>query len=222
MTQTPQRTRLAGPLLFPLLIVATAVVADEDLMQRPPSAACEYCHGHEGRIDSPTVPALAGQSASYIEKQLDDFRAGARQSHQDQMRSALFLLDPADAPVVARYFAGQRPSPPELVETPIDDTASRLYWLGSDSVTACVTCHAASRDVLAAGYPFLFGLNREYLARQLRAFRGGSRTNDPNGIMRRQAAALGDPQIEALADYLSMAKQVTTPASSPVPALGIP
>ena len=174
-------------------------------MQRPPWAACEYCHGSEGRIDSPDVPAIAGQSAAYIAKQLADFRSGRRLSPQAQMRSAMMLLDPDDEAEVARHFASQSAlsvSPPATVPA---DPGSRLYWSGSASVMACVTCHAASSDTLTDGRPFLFGLDRDYLVRQLRAFRDESRANDLGGEMRAQAAALSDLQILALATYLASA-----------------
>jgi cytochrome c553 len=203
--QAPRQARVSGLLLSLLLGVATAVAAEEDLMQRPPWAACEYCHGHEGRTDSPDVPAIAAQSASYIAKQLADFRSGRRASLQAQMQSALALLDAEDEAGVARYFAALAPSPAPPTTPDADDPGSRLYWYGKRHVTACVSCHAISRESLAQERPFLFGLNRAYLVRQLRAFRDGSRNNDTDGLMRAQAAVLSDTDIEEVATYLSRA-----------------
>lgn len=171
-------------------------------MNRPPWAACTYCHGDEGRIDSTAVPALAGQSASYLVKQLADFRDGRRQSPDGQMRSATMLLDAEDDTVVAEYFAAL---PVSLPPHPVDDgtLGSRLYWQGDDSRNACVDCHAPTRDALLAEHPFLFGLNAGYLVRQLQAFRSAQRSNDLGGLMRDQAATLTDEQIESLAAYLA-------------------
>lgn len=201
------RTRFPGPLFCVLLVMTTSAVAvdEDDLMQRPPWAACEYCHGSEGRIDSPNVPAIAGQSASYIAKQLADFRAGRRVSPQAQMRSAMMLLDTDDDTTVARYFADIAPlTPPGKVDE-AGGPGARLFWSGAPGRAPCAACHAAEKGALIDGYPNLFGLNRDYLTRQLRAFRDGSRDNDPDGVMRSQAATLSDGQIEALGSYLASA-----------------
>lgn len=175
----------------------------DELMQRPPWAACEYCHGDEGRIDAATVPAIAGQSASYIAKQLADFRAGRRSSPQKQMRSAVMLLDAAEDAAVAAYFADRPTTQLSLVQPARNGPGADLYWRGGSAQSACVVCHAASRDQLAAGRPFLFGLNADYLIRQLRAFRAGLRDNDLRGVMRQQAATLSDRQIAEVAGYLA-------------------
>jgi cytochrome c553 len=203
-------------LLLPLLVsVATAAVADEDLMQRPPWAACEYCHGHEGRTDSTDVPAIAAQSAAYIAKQLADFRSGRRASPQAQMQSALALLDRKDEADVARHFAALAPSSTSRPVPIADDPGSTLYWFGNRKVTACVSCHAASRQALVQERPFLFGLNRSYLVRQLHAFRNGARNNDTDSVMRTQAAVLSDAEIEALASYLGRSSARPEYAPSP-------
>jgi cytochrome c553 len=185
-----------------VLVVLSAGIGAEDLMERPPWAACSYCHGDEGRIDSAAVPALAGQSAGYLVKQLADFREGLRQSPDAQMRSATMLLDVEDDATVADYFAALAVSPPIL---PVDDGSmgARLYWQGNEKLNACIDCHASRRDQLQPGYPFLFGLNAGYLERQLRAFRSAQRANDVDGTMRRLAASLTDEQISAVTRYLA-------------------
>jgi cytochrome c553 len=186
-----------------LLSLSAGAVAEDDLMHRPPWAACEYCHGLEGRIDSPDVPAIAGQSASYIAKQLADFRAGRRVSPQGQMRSATLLLDAEDDDGVARHFASREPSALAASADASDGPGARLFWFGGPEIAACAGCHAPTQGILAPAFPRLFGLNEGYLVRQLQAFRDGTRDNDPDGVMRGQAATLTDEQIEALAGYLS-------------------
>ena len=198
--------RPSGPLLSLLMMAAVGAVAEPDPMQRPPWAACEYCHGKDGRIDSPNVPATAAQSASYIVKQLADFRAGRRISPQAQMRSAVSLLDAADDEKVAQHFAAKAPLSTAGTGKHSGSLGARLYWDGGTSQLACANCHAAIGDALGNGYPVLFGLNRDYLVRQLRAFGEGRRHNDPDGVMRAQAATLSDEQIAALATYLASVK----------------
>lgn len=191
--------------LYSLLLTATVstAAADGDPMQRPPWAACEYCHGQDGNIDSPSVPAIAGQDAAYIRKQLADFRAGRRTSPERQMSSAVALLEAADDATVANHFASRSP-----MRTPRLDRDSRspgavLFWQGNGTQSACVACHAARREQSTVGQPFLPGLSRDYLVRQLRLFRSGKRNNDADGLMRHQARRLDDDQIAAIADYLA-------------------
>jgi cytochrome c553 len=54
---------------------------------------------------------------------------------------------------------------------------------------------------MPAQYPRLSGQYAEYVAAQLKAFRDGTRTNDPNGMMRGVAARLTEQQIRAVAEY---------------------
>lgn len=197
------RIRWSGLPICTLLSLASAVGADADLMQRPPWAACEYCHGAEGRIDSADVPAIAGQSASYIAKQLADFRSGRRVSPQGQMRSAVSLLDAEDDARVAEYFAARDSVAAAGAADGAKGPGARLFWFGIPGNAPCASCHAASRGHPVPGYPRLFGLDAEYLARQLRAFRDGRRTNDPDAVMRNQALMLSDGQINDIAAYLA-------------------
>ncbi len=53
-----------------------------------PSAAasltqtCRVCHGLDGVGTNPMIPNIGGQSAEYLSKQLQDFRAGQREDPQ--------------------------------------------------------------------------------------------------------------------------------------------
>lgn len=44
--------------------------------------ACRVCHGLDGVGTNPMIPNLGGQSADYLTKQLEDFRAGRREDPQ--------------------------------------------------------------------------------------------------------------------------------------------
>ena len=54
----------------------------------------------------------------------------------------------------------------------------------------------------AAAYPALSGQHAAYTATQLKAFRSGERSNDPNKIMRIVAGKMTDAEIEAVANYI--------------------
>lgn len=62
----------------------------------------------------------------------------------------------------------------------------------------CIACHGADGIGLDAQWPNLAGQKRGYLAKQLRAFRDGTRRNEEMLPLVRE---LTDAEIEALSDY---------------------
>lgn len=49
----------------------------------PPSTQqCRVCHALDGTGTNPMIPNIGGQSAEYLSKQLQDFRAGRREDPQ--------------------------------------------------------------------------------------------------------------------------------------------
>ncbi|MAG77379.1 MAG: cytochrome C [Colwelliaceae bacterium] len=67
------------------------------------SAVCAACHGAEGISAIPMYPNLAGQKAAYIEKQLKDFKSGAR---KDPVMAPMAMpLSDADIANLAAYYA---------------------------------------------------------------------------------------------------------------------
>lgn len=72
--------------------------------------ACVRCHGENGRGIDPFFPPLAGQHASYLEKELQRWKGGGR--HNDPvglMQSVVSGLSDDDMHAVAVYFAAQAP-----------------------------------------------------------------------------------------------------------------
>jgi cytochrome c553 len=167
-------------------------------MQREPWQACLYCHNAGPEGGSASVPRIHGQSAGYIRKQLADYREGRRHDPDGMMRSALVLLEPQDEARVARHVASL---PGPAVPTPNGSPGWRLFTQGRPGLPPCSGCH----DSPAAdpGHPRLQGQHRDYLLRQLAAFRDGRRHNDSDGVMRAVATALTEVEIEALADALA-------------------
>jgi cytochrome c553 len=68
---------------------------------------------------------------------------------------------------------------------------------------ACMACHGANGVSNSPIWPNLAGQKKEYLVKQLKAFKSGDRT-DP--LMNPLAANLSDEEIEALAQYFSSMK----------------
>ena len=80
------------------------------------------------------------------------------------------------------------------------------------AVTVCGTCHGPHGNSTHPKFPRLAGQNANYLAAQLKAFRGQTR-GDPDavGYMWGMAAELDDATIGALASYYSKQKPEPSP-----------
>jgi cytochrome c553 len=73
-------------------------------------AGCDQCHGPGGVGVGMAFPALAGQSAVYIEKQLKDWKAGNRSNDpMGLMAGVAKKLDDDQINAVAAYYASQNP-----------------------------------------------------------------------------------------------------------------
>jgi cytochrome c553 len=73
-------------------------------------AACAACHGPSGDGNPAALyPSIQGQQATYVEKQLKDYRAGARQTDQNQiMRNIASSMSDEQIAAVASYVQGLR------------------------------------------------------------------------------------------------------------------
>lgn len=72
--------------------------------------ACAACHGPGGAGNLPAgYPAIRGQQAAYVAKQLRDYRAGTRQTDPNQMmRNVANLLTDEQIEAIASYVQGLR------------------------------------------------------------------------------------------------------------------
>lgn len=167
------------------------------------AAVCGACHGADGKALQPSYPNLAGQHASYISKQLTDYRDGARVNALMSGQAA--NLSDEDIQDLAAFYSGL---------TKIENVASEenltlgqnIYRGGitSAGVAACAACHGpAGIGNPGAVWPLVSGQNSQYTADQLRYFRSGERANDPNAMMRGVAKRMTDAEIEAVANYIS-------------------
>ena len=148
-------------------------------------------------------PKLAGQNASYLVKQLNDYKSGARvNATMAAMAAGLSDEDIADIAAwysSAAYPAGGRPCALEL--------GASLYRGGNKelSIAACSACHSPSGQGNGpAGFPALGGQHPEYTLLQLKAFRSGERANDNSAMMRTIVERLTDSELAALANYVGL------------------
>ena len=167
------------------------------------SALCGSCHGADGNSPLAMNPKLAGQSARYMVKQLQDFKSGARAGVT--MAAMVLSLSDQDMEDLAAWYSSQQPTlqgaNPESIEL-----AQRLYRAGNSeiAVAACSACHSPTgKGNAPAGFPSLSGQHAEYTLQQLKDFRSGARQNDGGEMMRTVVERLTDKELEALASYVS-------------------
>ena len=179
------------------------------------AAACAACHGADGNSPAPTFPKIAGLGEKYLLKQLHDIKSGDRQI--PEMVGQLDNMSEQDLADIAAYFASQniQISGSEAFSVMLNNgdnvdglaLGRKIYRAGnaSSGVPACMGCHSPTGQGNApAGFPRLSGQYSEYVEKQLKAFRAGTRANDGESrIMRTAAKQLSDAEIKAVANYVA-------------------
>jgi len=166
------------------------------------SITCAACHNADGNSAITQYPKLAGQSADYLVKQLQEYKSGVRVNAI--MAGMVAPLSPQDMEDLAAYFASQQiaraAADPALA--PVGEAIFRGGNLNS-GVSACMACHGPNgAGNPAAKFPAIAGQHAEYTEIQLKAFRAMERANDAGQMMRGVAAKLTDPEIKAVASYI--------------------
>ncbi|HXJ51539.1 MAG TPA: c-type cytochrome [Burkholderiales bacterium] len=188
------------------VVVGTAAAQNAARGQRIAGQVCAACHAADGNSVAPTNPKIAGQFAEYLQKQLGDFKA-----HQNKkpardnpiMTPMASNLSDDDIQSVAAYYAGQKLRPATAADKDLAALGQKIWrgGIAATSVPACGGCHGPAGAGIPVQYPRLAGQFAEYVAAQLKGFKDGARSNDPNGIMRGVAARMTEREIQAVAQY---------------------
>ena len=188
------------------LVLAAPVNAAEGNIAAGKAKAgmCAGCHGTDGNgmASNPLWPKLAGQIPDYIDKQLHDFKSGAR---KDPIMSGMAAtLSPADMNNVAAYFSSLKTKPGAAVNAELAKEGEKIYRGGNakTGVSACMSCHGPSGQGIPPRFPKVSGQNAAYTEKQLLAFKAGTRTNDGD-IMTRIAFRMSEQEIKAVAQYMA-------------------
>jgi cytochrome c553 len=177
------------------------------------AAVCAACHGPQGVAIAPNFPNLAGQSATYLYVQLEQFHQGQR---SDPVMSAQAApLSDADMRDLASHFASLAPKPAGRADA--GSRGAQLFLSGDPSrgIPPCQGCHGS--DALGprvqpgrtphppwSTIPRLRGQSAIYLTKRLTDFRNGVRPGSSNTrVMEGVARTLEDADVQALAAYLS-------------------
>lgn len=150
-------------------------------------APCAACHGAAGQgnpaLDS---PAIAGQRADYLERQLQHFRSGIRGADSRdvqgmQMKGMAMVLQEEDIAPVVTWLASL--PLPVVSDPPGGDLRNGNNYYQSK----CGACHGGKAEGNASlNAPALVGLDAEYIRRQYRNFQSGIRGEHPDDRYGRQ------------------------------------
>ena len=207
-------TLLAGAILLASSFASFA--AGSAVSGQTKAAACFACHGPDGNSLADIWPKIAGQVPEYIFKQLQDFKAGRRSNEQmSPMAQPLSEQDMAD---LAAFFSSQKVKPGEGKKELLAQ-GEKLFNKGKGQSTtgvviACVGCHglggggnrnwrSAYSNMPTVLAPAIGGQHPAYVAKQLKAYRDSSRTNDIASTMRNIAGRLDDKDIAAVSEFIA-------------------
>lgn len=167
----------ATTLVLSALCSTVSLAAEGDVGVEAPmdDRYCTTCHGADG-IGNIAIeaPRLAGMEGWYLKRQLENFRAGIRGAHAEDiqgiaMRPMAAKLSDASIADIVEWVGEWDYVPAEIT---IDGNVNQ----GRTAYQSCAACHGANaegNEVLGA--PALAGQNDWYMVTQLRNFRAGYR-----------------------------------------------
>jgi len=200
-------------LLYIVALVPALAFAGDAEKGRSLYLSCAACHGEQAEGNAALkAPALAGQSATYLARQLDHFRSGMRGANEadiagQQMRPMAATLPGDDAIADVLAYIATLPAPRVATTAGGDAVAGNKAYQG-----ACGACHGGrgeGNDALNA--PRLNTLDAAYLVEQVVKFRSGLRGAHPDDKFGRQmammASVVDDSTLRDIATYLHGARE---------------
>ncbi len=176
-----------------------ALLASGDIEKgRTLAESCQRCHGTEGVSKDPVNPVLAGQPASYLFKQLVDYKEDSRENKDMSKRAR--KLDEQEMADLSAFYASL-PAPPR--QSRADEATLSLVFQGDEKrmIKPCASCHGRDGEGGKRDTPAISGQALDYFVTTMTELKEGDRVNDIYSRMRLIAEALTDDEIEALAAY---------------------
>ncbi len=184
--------------------------------------ACAACHGRkgEGLKVNEFYPRIAGKPAGYLYNQLVNFRDRRRQS--PVMNHMVAYLSDAYLREIAEYYARLAPAYPPAVPSPPGPVLARGEALmtrgdAARKIPACIECHGKALTGMNPAIPGLIGLDAQYIAAQMGAWRNKTRRAQAPDCMADIASLLVPGDISAIAAWLAV-QSPTRESSAPLPA----
>jgi cytochrome c553 len=169
---------------------------------------CKTCHGLSGQgfRGAYPMPRLAGQQPEYLENQLRAFIE--RRRTNPVMFNVAHVLSPSMVTALAAYFRELDPKPLGGAPRELATAGEKIHQEGiaGTDVPPCASCHG--QDAKGQGeFPRLAGQLHDYIVKKLVNW-SKERGQDParldtSAIMEPIAHGLTEPQIAAVAAYLS-------------------
>ena len=164
-------------LILGIGLALNAYAAGDATKGKAAYAVCAACHGANGRGNKAlNAPKIAGQEPWYLERQLNNFKAGVRGAHPKdpygmQMRPMALTLANNQAVLDMAAFLSSMP-----VSISSESTVKVDATAGKASYMICQTCHGPKGGGnRALNSPKLTGLQDWYIVRQLKNFKAGIR-----------------------------------------------
>lgn len=183
--------------------VAPTMAAGDANAGKGKSVMCAACHGADGNSPSDAFPKLAGQGEAYLIKQLADFKSGERSNAvMAPMVASLTEQDMAD---LSAFYNSKTITEGAVLEDLLN-AGKTLYRAGNKEtgVPACMACHGPNgAGVPSAKWPALSGQYSAYIEAQLKMFADGTRSNDPNSMMRDIASKMTAGEMKSVAGYIA-------------------
>ncbi|MEJ8852399.1 c-type cytochrome [Variovorax rhizosphaerae] len=158
---------------------------------------CSMCHGAQGMSEA-NAPNLAGQYPEVVIKQLHDYKRGDRVSAI--MQNLAQKLTDKDIADIAAYYDSLPKARAAIVQAGEAD-APVLVRVGDPmrNIVPCLSCHGGIDHKIGA--PWLEGMPKEYLLKEMRAFASGARRNDSFGQMRNMVRPMTPEEIDSVAEF---------------------
>lgn len=173
---------------------------------------CIACHGLNGEGNAALhAPAIGGQGAWYIARQLKNFKSGIRGTHPKdvygaQMRPmSMILTNDQAVEDVAAYVATLKPSKPA---SSVKGNAAA----GKAMYAVCLACHGANGEGnKALNAPRLAGQHDWYTVQQIKNFKAGIRGTNAKDMFGAQMRPMSmmlatDDIINNVSAYISTLK----------------
>jgi cytochrome c553 len=177
-----------------ICICAAAPATAETMAERLP--LCLACHGEKGTSETPEIPSLGGQPASYLLIQLYQFREKQRIAEPMNEMTKDFTDDDL------RAFSDELAKlPPPAVPNDKVDSAKFEQGRAAAAKHRCGFCH--NPDLSGHDQIGRIGDQREdYLLKALRGYKSGERVGyDP--AMAEVAQEISDEDMIAIAHYVA-------------------
>ena len=195
-----------------LLVQSIVLRADEKVTAK--YQPCIACHGDEGQGNVTLgAPALAGQGAAYLERQLMNFKTGIRgnapgDSPGAQMKVMANTLAVADIAPMANYLSGLPKAVSQIPQVGDLKNGNNFYQ------AKCGACHGGRAQGNAGlNAPGLAWLDAAYLKQQYRNFQQGVRGSHPDDTYGRQMKMMSTslPSDKDLEDVIAFMQSLAVP-----------